>query len=201
MQRSAFSVQLCSGLLVSVALATSSCSTTDVRTSGILGDYSGFERRDDNTLVQVLASGTDLASYRRVMLEEVVVYLDPESSGRVLMPSDQYAVATRLRAAMFTELQNHFDLVQDPTVRSADLLRVRVALTDIVPGEDGELGEATAELEVIDSQTGERIAAAVSRRVASRTNATRDERLAEAERMFADWAAALRGWLVDVTGA
>jgi len=193
MFKSRVSLLLCSGLMA--------CASTDLASSGLLGDTSGFEQRGDDLLVDPLADEDGLRGYTRVRIERVIVHLRPEVRERGVGPNQQRQMAGLFTKALRAELGEHFELVDDPSVRAADLLLVRAAITDAEPGdpEAGTPGNGTIEVEILDSSSRKRRAAAISRKSARKLGTTEGERKAEADFAFRDWARAIREWLVSAT--
>lgn len=189
------SLLLCSGLMA--------CASTDLPSSGLLGDTSGFKQRGDDLLVEPLSNPDSLRGYTKVHIERVLVYLRPEARERGVTPAQQRDLAQLFRTALRTEMGEHFTLVDDPSVRADDLLIVRAAITDAEPGDPatGGPGNGTIEVEVIDSNSRDRRAAAISRKSVRKVGDTAEEKEAEAGLLFDQWARALREWLVGATGS
>lgn len=172
-------------------------------TSGLLGDYSSFKKRSDGTLVDQVASPQELARYERVMLTRALVYLAPGSDGAEISEADKRTLGKMFDEALGRELSTTFEVVRDPGQRAGDVMKIQAAITDVHPGgaEEGgleaDLGNATVEIEVVDSVSGERLIAAVSRKHAHQVATTKADRMAEAEHAMNEWAAALRRWLEE----
>ena len=63
-----------------------------------------------------------------------------------------------------------------------------------------DLGSATIEVEIVDSISRKRLVAAVSQKGAEHFAETPEERREEVERIFREWAVALRVWIDEATG-
>jgi hypothetical protein len=191
-------------ILAFLVAGAGGCASTDLPTSGILGDYSNFKARGDALLVEVVAEPEDLKRYKRIMLDPVLVYLHPDVKADEVMPADQRTVKMLLKAALLEELGRHYDVTTSPLAKGPDVMEIRAALTNASKpkrtDEGVDLGSATIEVEVVDSLTGERLIAAVSQKGATRFTETREERRAEVERIFREWAVALRVWIDEATG-
>ena len=194
----------------STLLVAGGCrSSSGPTTSGFLGhDLSGFELREQTGAWVYVRPGADLSGYDSVLLDDVQVWMSPETRHRGVLWSDirRYAHAFdgELRAAL-----EGYAIVTEP---GPTTLRLRVALTDVEPnvrgystrenldyGEADGSGEVTrlsvravaVEAEFQDSQSGERLIAALARRSsdADRTDGTSWEAV---RGVFAGWARAVR---------
>ena len=184
--------------LLPLVLALAACvSSNDLHESGVLGDTSSFESRGPDLLVQRLASDEQLATYKRVRIDRVHVFFEPGSAGRALPASSQRLLAKRFGRALRSEVGEHYELVQDLGLVQDDVLRIRVTLTEVnlAHKDSDEVANATVEVEVVDALTGQRVAAAVSRRSARETPSSADDSLDEADHAFGQWALNLREWL------
>ena len=146
---------------------------------------------------QRLASDEQLATYKRVRIDRVHVFFEPGSAGRALPASSQRLLAKRFGRALRSEVGEHYELVQDLGLVQDDVLRIRVTLTEVnlAHTDSDEVANATVEVEVVDALTGQRVAAAVSRRSARETPSSADDSLDEADHAFGQWALNLREWL------
>jgi len=179
-----------SALLFSV-LILAGCSASgmkDIEESGFLKDYSQLKPGDgDAAALTYINPDVDFKPYTKVMLERVVVSLSPTSKSREIDPAMLVELTSYYQNALLEALKGGYEIVEQP---GPDVLWVRVAITDveasnptantlssIVPvglvvagaakaTSDANLGtgEAASEIEVLDSMTKERLAAAVDRR-------------------------------------
>lgn len=168
------------------------CATTQqaetVNRSGFLRDYSQLQPgKDDQALLAYKNPQAAWGKYTAVMIDPVQVYMTKDADLRSDSPEERKALANYFTASLKEELQKNFTIVSTP---GPNVLRVRAALTDgdqsevlldtittIMPiglavsslkrtvGEaDTAVGFAQAEAELLDSQTGTRLAAAVDKR-------------------------------------
>jgi hypothetical protein len=160
-------------------------SGSSVPTSGFLKDYSQLQPGDkDQALLVYFNPNARWSRYNKVMLEPVTVGLSPDDK---LSEEDQQMLTSYYYHALERDLSKDFTLVHQP---GPDVMTLRVALSDattatpvlrtisvIVPqarllnsvanlatGSYAFVGSAQSEGEVLDSTTGERLAAAVDRR-------------------------------------
>lgn len=185
----------------------------EVNTSGFLADYSILRTggEEEGTLVY-WNPDADFTAYDKVIIDPVTVWLGTESNLKDVAPPERQQLADSFHAAMAQELGKDFEIVTAP---GPGTMRVRIALTDArssnptldtistyIPqvrllqtaatmGSDtaGFVGEASAEGEVIDAQTGKLLASGVDRRAG--TKALGDSTFSswgDAEKAFEAWA-------------
>lgn len=182
---------ICSYTAIVALVLTASCAAhkaEDVEYSGFLKNYEVLVPGGDDEAAMVYHKpGADLKAYDKVMLERVRVYLSPNAADG-LDPEELKALADYFNNALKKELSSDYTLVDQP---GTGVLHIRTALTNIVPGNPvtgttsslvpiGMLvagtkgattgsgvgvGQAAAEVEILDAETGERLMAAVDRRV------------------------------------
>jgi hypothetical protein len=141
------------------------------RPSGFLSDYSKLTPHPDtvnrpNTW-RYLSTDVDLRDYDRLIIDPVKVRFDPASAAGMPSKDELVEGANLFQKILVDTITPYYDRTYEagPTA-----LRLRVAVTDIEPGEvlvEGEpaldLVGVTVEAELIDSTTGRVIAAAVDR--------------------------------------
>jgi len=178
-----------------IAASLTGCAATRERrgtpeSTGFLGDYSQLQENPEfpASLVYV-RPGVTWSSYSSIELDSVGLWLSQETSG--LSADDRQMLTDVLYTKLDTELRKYFTLVDHP---GADSIRVRVALTQasganvvartvttVIPqlrllggliGLAGDtaatVGSARVEMEVLDSVTNERLAAAVDERAGTK---------------------------------
>jgi len=156
-------VVLTSPLLLAAMPVLTGCASTP-KPTGFISDYAKLEKVETGWMRYV---SPKLAQYSTYMVDPVQVRVDRE----VLDPQKRAEVARYMRDALTRVLKNGgYKLSTDPAVGTA---RVRVAITDIQESKwylnihpatkltgAGRAG-ASMEAEVIDSVTGEQLAAAI----------------------------------------
>jgi hypothetical protein len=164
-----------------------------VEESGFLGDYSQLKPgKSGQAKLVYIAPGVDWNHYRSIDLDSVTLWPGKDGTLAKLSPKEQQQLADRLYKALYDALaaQNH--MVKSP---GPGVLRVRAALTEANPtnvplnavatvipqlrllstvvGLSANtaltVGEASIEVDVTDSLTGHRLAAAVDKRVGQRS--------------------------------
>lgn len=175
-------------------IALSACAVTEqdkpeagstIPTSGFLKDYSQLQPGSkDQALLVYFNPNADWRRYNKVMIDPVTVGIGPDKE---LSEKDQVLLSSYYHNVLEQDLSKDFTVVQAP---GPDVMRIRVALSDattatpvlrtvsvILPqarvlsagknlatGTYAFVGSAQSEGEVLDSMTGERLAAAVDRR-------------------------------------
>jgi len=212
-QRTFLIVMICFTLAI-----TEGCGSR-VKHSGFLKDYPDFKpgRGVDLSYVK---ENVDL-KYNKVMMDQVVFYFSKDAKYRGIHAGELQELADAFHKAMTGALNDGYPLVTEP---GPDVLRVRCAITDVVAtrqfwntattvtskgvtikrsmSEDyNPVGGASMEIEMLDSQSGERIAAAIDTKVAEEYEVVKGlKKWGHAENTFNFWAKRLRGWLDEVHG-
>ena len=160
----------------------------DVEQSGFLGDYSQLKAgADDEAALVYVKPDADFKPYNKIMFERITINLSPSSENREIDPTILKELTDYYQNALFEAVKDGYEIVDQP---GPDVLWVRVAITDVEPSNptantmssiipigmavsaaakattDANLGtgEAATEMEVLDSVTKDRLAAAVDRR-------------------------------------
>jgi hypothetical protein len=190
---------------LAVAALLAACSTTAPAQSGFLSDYSALkpDKYGNSGLLWAEKQGFDWKKYRKVMLDPVVVYFHPQASSKAIQPDEVAKLAMFFREAVVTELQGAYPVVNSP---GPDVLRIRAAITDVVPASPAlnvvttavafvplDLGGAAIEAEFLDSMTSERLAAMVDRKKGSSFDLKGGfTELGHAKAAFKEWAVDLK---------
>ena len=210
-------------LMVFLFLITGCSSTHQTRkvtTSGFLSDYSQLEggRKDEAQLIYINPQA-DFNSYTRILMDPVKFYSDKNSK---LEGEDKKRIVDYLHATILEQLKYDYTFVNKP---SEGTMRLRVAITEaqgskvvmdtissIIPigmaiglvkkvavGTNLSVGKASIELEIQDSQTGERLVAAVDERAGRKYTGKFDkfEKYHTVEDAFDYWAEKLKKRLAE----
>ncbi len=215
------------GWLLVLAIALTSCATTRqtddaVEPSGFLGDYSALrEGGEDEAQLVYVNPETDFSRYRSIMIESVTVWYSSDASH--LSAEDEQMLADYLYTALHEELGKSFEIVDRP---GPDTMKLRAAIseargakvvanaiTTIVPqlrllstvggmatGTAVLVGEAAVEVDITDSRTGERLAAAVDERVGNKTIRGGLGEWSHAKEVFEFWAVRVAERLNELRG-
>lgn len=153
--------------------------------SGFLSSYEGFKPGPKGGADWLyIKEGVDFAKYNKVMFDQVTFFLKENAKYKGIKPDDIKELTDAFNEAVRENIGKSYELVETP---GPDTMRIRVALTDLEPSKPGisavstvlpiglgismikkevtgrhtGVGETSAEIEVLDSQSNERIAAAI----------------------------------------
>lgn len=179
------------GMMTLVAVTFAGCAASgmkDVTKTGFLGDYSQLKPGgDDRAALVYIKPGAQLKLYTKLMFDRITVMLSDQAEYKAVDPAVLKELTDYYQGAIFKALKGGYEIVDKP---GPGVLRVRVAITELKPskplantmstivpvgivlagatkattGDNLGTGEAGTEFEMIDSVTGERLAAAVDRR-------------------------------------
>jgi hypothetical protein len=165
---------------------TAGCATTEqVAHSGFLKNYPTFEPGPEGGADFVyIKKGADFSPYNKIMLDEVVFYLKADAEYKGVNPTEMKELSDAFHKSLIEALGNEYPLVEEA---GPDVLRVRIAITDVIPttrgintittiipigvvisavkkgvtGAPAFVGQASVEVELLDSRTNERLAVAI----------------------------------------
>jgi len=140
--------------------------------SGFLKDYSKLKTDpDDESLKWWEKPGVDWKRYHKLMIDPVVVYLHPESENKQIEPDVLKEMTDYFRKVVIEEVKDTYPVVDKP---GPDVLRIRAAITDLIPANPFvnivmtagvavpvDMGGASMEAMFIDSTTNELLGAVV----------------------------------------
>jgi hypothetical protein len=176
----------CAGVVLLAGCAASGMKT--VERTGFLANYDQLAPGgDDRAALVYFKPGVDYKAYNKLMFERIVVLLSDSAESRSIDPALMKALTDYYQNALFAAVKGGYEVVDQP---GPGVLRVRVAITQLKPsnptantlstivpvgmvvsgaskavsGDNLGTGEASTEIEVLDSVSGERLAAAVDRR-------------------------------------
>lgn len=191
MESSTASLRLCAVLLA--AIAAGGCASTPPPRTGFLSDYSRLERIDDNKARWVSPKARQ---YKAFMVDPV--QLRAVKDPPVLTPEERATVANYMHDAFVSVLRDGgYGIESRPGV---DVARVRFALTDIKTANallslhpaskltGAGTGNVAMEGEVIDSVTGEQLAAVVKRGSGNQFELDTFDKLDDIKDVIDDWA-------------
>lgn len=209
-------------------LMLAACASKKPFYSGFLEEYPDFQPGQKGGVDLVyLKQGIDFKKYNKVMLDHVVFYPHPEARFKGLEADDLKEMEDSFHSALKKELEKDYPLISYPVVGEPgpDVMRIRIAVTDIHPGrpavcgakvavypvsaaaggirkaltgESFGVGSASMEVEMLDSMTNQRIAAAVD--TYNESSAFCTGRFEAANEAFLFWAKRLRFFMDTVHG-
>jgi len=173
-------------LAISIVLAMATgCATQKTARSGFLESYPAFEPGPKDGVDSVyVKKDVDFTSYDKIMVDHVVFYFSEDAKYKGIHADELKELADTFHKAFAEALANAYPLVDKP---APGVLRIRTAITDLVPSKPGlsgvttvvpiglaidlvksgaggghtGVGQASIEVEFLDSMTNERIAAAL----------------------------------------
>jgi len=179
---------LVAGLALSIGCSPLRQRREAVEPSGFLRDYSQLKENDQYKAYLIYVNPrANWSKYNAIMIDSVSLW----ASADKLSPEDRQKLTGMMYNALFDTLGKNFAIVAAPGM---NVLRLRAALTEaqgskvalnvvtsVIPqlrllttvgGMAGDtsvlVGEASAEMEIVDSVTGERLAAAVDRQTGTK---------------------------------
>lgn len=179
--------------------------------SGFLENYDQLRRIDDLSefVWGYVKAPLILRRYDNVILDPILVYFHPEAKGTGIDPAKLAELTAFFREKILEEMSDvrQVELVDRP---GPDTMRVRIAITDVRSVKSGanigakvagaavgagflvpavEVGGATMECEVLDSETGERLVALVDTDSGRRMmNFKSMKAMGDAKAAMAEWA-------------
>ena len=186
--------------VVCIVGACASMQARSTKTTGFLGDYSQLKKGgEDQALLVYIDPNADIKAYNKILMDPIRMYASKENSQMMDIPSeDQRKILSYANAAIREKLSRDYTFVQQP---GPGVMRLRIAITEaensyvvldtvstILPiglaiagietlatGSCSFVGSAGMEVEMQDSQTGKRLAAAVDRRVGGKVTGELDK--------------------------
>ena len=145
------------------------------RPSGFLGDYSGFRTDpDEPDIFYYEKPGVDWQRFKRLQIDPILVYYKPDAKDKPIDPNTLKKMTDYFGNALVKAVEDKYPVVSES---GADVLRIRAAITELNPSNvlvnvvtsvalfAVDMGGAAMEAEFLDSETGERLAAIVHKRV------------------------------------
>jgi hypothetical protein len=214
-------------LIMTSTLIICGCATThqadSVKPSGFLTNYSQLKKGgDDEALLRYVNPRAPWGNYRKIILQPVKLYASKDSDLRNASQEERAALANYFTAALREELVKNYKLVSTP---GPDVMTIRAAITDadesevvldlfttvmpiglalsamksVATGSGSFVGDAQAEIEILDSSTSTRLAAAVDRRVGTKALRSKFGAWNDAKEACDHWAKQLRERLEAMT--
>jgi len=186
--------------------------------SGFLKDYASLKPNpnlDGNALTFAAADAKqNLRSYFAIIVDPVEVYIATDADASKISEDSRVALTNYFQHALISAVSDAFPVVGEPSPLT---LRLRAALVGVDVGGQVAAGDAPAdakpferalnigkvgvEMELVDSKTGERIAAMVDRTnlgagaEIGAANFSRVQKFAAAREAFDEWASRVRAFL------
>ena len=185
-----------SGIAASQAMAEPVSAGTPTlgsyQTKGFLSDYSKLAPVEgDESAYKYVDNAVDFSNYGKLLLDRIKVWYKDDSDYKGIDPDDLKALTDYFHQAIVKAVGDDYEIVSEP---GPDVLRVRIAVTDLVPnkaeasvvslaipfawvadagsgaakGEVGSTaftGEATIEMEAMDSVSSQQVGAYIDKEV------------------------------------
>jgi hypothetical protein len=188
--------------LILPACMIAACATQQARKTSpttFLGDYSMLqEGGKDRALLLYINPRADFSAYNAIVMDPVRLYASGKHEMENLSPEERQTILNYADATIREQLSREYTLVDEPGPR---VLHVRVAITEaenasrtldtistVIPiglavsgmaalatGEFAFTGSAGLEVEILDSVSKERLAAAVDRRTGGKITGKADK--------------------------
>jgi hypothetical protein len=190
---------LAMGMLI--AVMTCGCAATRAQRVGFLSDYSKLKPQSDVSY-RYLAPGNPLANYSKFIIEPVVVHLHVSSEGKGKISNDDLGdLKNYMHDALVNAIKDRYQVVYRA---GPGVARVRVALTDLKKANvlmnvhpaskliGSGLGGASLEAELVDSQSGQQIAALMESQLGERLSLDGLSEWGDAQAIMDGWAERFR---------
>jgi hypothetical protein len=189
----------------------------NVEFSGFLGDYSQLEKQDEKGVVRwrFVDPEVDFSAYDKLHVDTIAIYAKEGSSLAKLDQDLATRLAAEFRDALVAELGQEFTLVDEG---GPGTLRLRTALVEargskvvldvvssaipqtkllatagqLIADDSGFTGKAIVEAEILDSESGRRLAAGVDERYGTKVLAGGLSKWDDVQSAFRTWAEQLR---------
>ncbi len=171
----------------------------DYEPHGFLSDYSKLKPEGgDSHAYKYRDPKADVAKYNKLMIDRIKVYLKDDAKSKEIDPAELKELTDYFHQAVVEAVEGAYPVVREP---GPDVLRLRIAITDLVPnkpeasvvtlavpflwvGEAGSgvatgkagstpfVGEATVEMEALDSESNKQVAAYIETKMGKKYNWT-----------------------------
>jgi len=180
--------------LLAAATLSTAASFGDYESVGFLSDYSKLEHKTGTDAYSWSEPPAQIGVYDKIIVDRIKIYLKPDAKRGEIDPATMKALADYFHDAVIERLRGHYQVVREP---GPEVLRLRIAVTDLVPnkpeasviilavpfggvaeagigalgGDAGSspfVGEATVEIEAMDSSSHRQVAALIETRAAKK---------------------------------
>jgi len=207
---------------IAALLVSFSVYAAEMKKSGFISDYSGMKPGPEGGADWVyIKEGVNFAQYKKVMVDQVTFFLRDDAKYKGVNPDDIKELTDAFNNAVRENIGKYYPLVDQP---GPDVIRIRIAITDLVPNNPGisavttvmpiglglsmlkkavtgkhtGVGETSMEMEILDSLTNERVAAAIDQYSGGKLSGMK--KWGSAEEAFKFWTERLRKRLDEYHG-
>jgi hypothetical protein len=136
--------------------------------SGFLGEYPQFEvDKDRKGALIYWTPGVDIKNYTKIMIHPVEIFLAPDSEYKGIKPSEFMATTYAFVKTITSALEPDYPVVDKP---GPGVMEIRIAFTNVYATKPKKglfrsikLVDGALEAELLDSETGTRLAALVEK--------------------------------------
>lgn len=206
-------------------LSINGCAVTkqakSVEKSGFISDYTKLKPgKDDRSLLHYENPAVSWTNYDSVILDPIRVYAAPKSGMGNVPQRELQSIVNYFDASVRASLSNDYKLVTQP---GPGTMRIRIALTDAdasakvsdtlsnvlppglaisalkqaITGKALGVGQAGVEVEIVDSDSGDQLAAAVDERVGGKTFKGKFDKWDDVKKSIDYWSEKLRTRLTE----
>ena len=163
----------------------SSSPPAGMETTGFLSDYSHLESIS-STSRRYINPKYDLGHYTKFIIDRVEMLVELEGKDGIESWDELEKLRAYLRRAIVFTVEPRYKVVSEP---GPGVARVRIALTEVKGSVMSDVGSVSMEAEILDSRTGEQIAAIVeSEKRGSRLVSENSGKWNEVESIMDMWA-------------
>jgi hypothetical protein len=211
----AFSLLLCVGVAMSGGFG-------DYQPKGFLSDYSGLKPRGGGSGAFIYSnSKVDKSKYKRLMIDRIKVFVKEDADYKGVDPAELKELVDYFHQAIVKAVSDAYPVVREP---GPDVVRLRIAVTDLVPnkpeasvvslvvpfvwvadagsgvvqdnpGSTAFVGEATVEMEALDSRSSEQVGAYIETHIGKKYHIALDEGVGTAvQKGVGDYVKAYSTW-------
>lgn len=167
----------------------------EYKPQGFLSDYSKLQPEGgDSDAFMYINSAIDRSKYKKVMVDRIKIYLKEDAESKEIDPAELKELVDYFHHGIVKAIDKDYPVVQQA---GPDVLRLRIAITDLVPnkpktsvvtlavpflwvaeagagaaeGDTGStpfVGEASIELETMDSQSSQQVGAFIETKPAKK---------------------------------
>jgi len=180
--------------ILGLALLAAGCAQTPQQT-GFLSTYANLQSVSSTRLNYI---GPDVGNYSKFILDPVQTTFYDNEGTQDIAPEDIDHLKQYMYEAIVKAMSDKYTLVSDP---GPGVARIRIAITNlkastpalnIIPQTKMTglgLGQASVEAELVDSQTGQQLAAVIDSETGSRFSFSGLSKWGDVEAVMNDWAA------------
>ena len=185
-------------VVVGIAVMLGGCAKK-VQETGFLSTYKNLEPVSDNTLRYI---GPNVGKYSKFILDPITVKLYDKKTAEKVKPEDVTHLEQFLYTQILKDKPKQYQIVSTP---GPGVARMRIAITNLEKSNPAlnvlpqtkltgaGLGQASAEFEMVDSQTDAQLAAAIISQTGSRFSLSGLSAWGDVEAVMKDWSK--RVWL------